>query len=185
MFAWIDIETTGLEERAAGSRLLEVGMAVTTDDLELVGYTSRVIHWPGIEPHTYDDFVREMHEKSGLWELVAIETIAVPITQAERSFVDFMGDHFDDVRPPMAGSSVQFDRRWIAEFMPDLHECFHYRNEDVSGIREFARKWRPDLDDSTVIQQELHRAIPDLLDSIQLARFYKEHLFNTTKETTT
>lgn len=186
MFAWIDIETTGLDyskfSQPGPSRLLEIGVVVTDDDLNELGSIRVVVHHPEIDRHAYDPFVTSMHTANGLWDLVADPETSVPIWKASRMVTDFLDDFFvpTDVmkdRPPMAGSSVQFDRQWLEVHCPDIFRRFSYRNADISGIREFARRWTTYVVEPTA-PVGAHRSIEDLRDTIELARVYKEMIFD-------
>jgi oligoribonuclease len=189
MIAWLDIETTGLEPRR--DLMLEIGIVITDDQLNEVYSRSAVIGYPlvsmvkgGIIAERLDlndGFVRNMHTANGL--LADVQASQSDTWSVEQYMLDLMLPISTIEKPVMAGASIAFDRQFLAIWMPALLDTFHYRSVDVSGIREISRRWRPDL---TAIEPEAgkgHRVMSDIRDSINLARFYKQHIFNPEKGT--
>lgn len=188
MIAWVDLETTGLEPTL--DDIIEVGITVTENDLTFVANKSFIIR-PGRNTlGLFSKFTGDMHEKSGLLPLLKgtadrvypFDPPIVSLSLAERQLCSFMDAH-GVTGTPMAGSSVAFDRAFLNRHMPFLALKFHYRNMDVSAVREFAKLWWNNHDEHLAnwLKEHpvnvLHRVEPDLFDSISLARFYMEHLF--------
>lgn len=176
MLAWVDIETTGLDLN--DDELLEVGLAATTNNLTLLRKMSWVVHCPRIEQGMpLDDVVREMHTKNGL--LLDVVNPAMPtIHYVEAQLVEMMQQLFVEP-PPMCGSSVHFDRAFLKKHMPAFEQKFHYRNIDVSTVKELVNRWhRHPTELRRPKQLKLHRVDPDLTDTMNEAFFYKELLFS-------
>jgi oligoribonuclease len=179
MFVWVDVETTGLNPEV--DEILEVGLVITDDELVVVDSIAIAIT-PG--PLTFGrmgEYVRDMHRESGLLDHLEGKTKfpTVAIETADLALKRWLERH-DAVGSPMAGSSVAFDRSFLNKYMPKLASCFHYRNADVSALREFARCWwigHDVYEAEEVSPLKSHRVIDDIYDSIRLARFYKRHLF--------
>lgn len=175
MMPWVDIETTGLD--ADWDDMLEIGLAITTDDLVLVFKTSFVIKQ--LSPRVMPELVLNMHTKNGL---LADVPFGVTMAAAEAELVEVMERFFHGggIAPaPMCGSSVHFDRAFLKRVMPRLEACFHYRNIDTSTVKELVERWPvPAGNAKRPVPLKLHRVDPDLTDSIAEMRFYKELLFD-------
>lgn len=170
MILWVDVETTGLEPR--DHYLLEVGLVLTTDDLHQLSHTSVVIKpahpkWR----NCMDDYVKNMHKLSGLID--ECET-GVPVEAATALLRDWIKKTGVD-KPPMGGSSVHFDRMWLAAEMPMVERLFHYRNIDVSTVKELNKRWR--RDELQARGQSKHRALDDLQATLDEARYYRTAIF--------
>jgi len=192
---WVDTETTGLDPTMG--MILEVGLIVTTTELDEIARTSVVIHRDSKHvnrflDHDWTGEVRSMHQNSGLLSQVEASTIGPDaaekylidwIDSVERSTVGEQDDRTGEaverevgrVRGgPMCGSTVAFDRAWLEAWMPGLAACWHYRNVDVSGLRTVAREWcAPAVIDGLPHWRGMHRVLPDLEDSITLARYLR------------
>ena len=155
---WCDIETSGLSERT--DRLLEVGLVLTDADLSIVEETAVVIGWRNVRDFEMSEFVREMHEKSGLFD--AVERSLLCTREAEDRLVRWVGARGADGLY-MAGSGVGFDRRWLRHLMPSFAKLFHYRNFDMTTLRYF-------LGDEK--REPVHRSLGDLHQSIEDLRRY-------------
>lgn len=176
MIVWVDCETTGLEPNEG--LLLEVGLAITDDDLHMQHSCVVAIHQQASWERFLEPICRKIHTESGLIREINLwnqELHTRPV--AEDSLMDWLADH--GVRAadkhPMAGSSVQFDRLWLNRWMPHLHNYFGYRNIDVSSIYEVVKRWYPDL--ILPEKRKLHRPIPDIEDSIRLLKFMRDSVF--------
>lgn len=182
LLPWIDLETTGLDPTT--DYILEIGMAVTDLDLNIVDAAVMVIDQITPVEQLRENcvpFVQEMHDKSGLWDAIR-DAKPSPITGmkystgiAQEFFQTMLKQHFGDFKPPLCGSSVGFDRAFLANLMGTLHNQFSYRNIDVSSIKELAQRWAPDVFASRPGQDESdkeHRAIPDIQATLAELRHY-------------
>ena len=168
MLNWVDIETTGLD--AKKDAILEVAIVVTDDDLNELASKSIVV-MPNVSHSMLmslmDDYVREMHMRSGLIEV--LHRGPGP-EQAEQALIKFLAENSE--KSPMCGSSVHFDRAFLKEQMPELEKCFAYRNIDVSTLKELVKRWSPSLEFK--IDDKPHRALPDIRASIAELRHYRK-----------
>jgi oligoribonuclease len=121
-----------------------------------------------------DDWNREQHSKSGLSERVRSST--VDQREAELRTLDFVSQYVPKAKSPMCGNSVCQDRRFLARCMPELESYFHYRNLDVSTLKELARRWYPEIAKG-FSKSSTHLALADIRDSIEELRYYREQLF--------
>lgn len=171
MIAWVDVETTGLDPRV--HHLLEVGVIVTDDELDEVGRTSVLLAPPAHARVTMKAEVVAMHEDNGLWAEARDEGyIDRYRAQSELClFLRRMGAD-DAVMPVMGGSSVHFDRAWLKYHLPLFEEMFHYRNIDVSTLKELNRRWH--FAEEWTGDRDIHRSLPDLEDTIAHLRHYHE-----------
>ncbi len=171
---WIDCEMTGLDLGA--DALIEVAALVTDFDLNVLGEGVDVIIKPSDEAlDQMIDFVRTMHEHSGLLtELEAGTTLA----DAEQQVLAYIKEHCPDgSRPPLAGNTVGTDRAFLARDMTDLESFLHYRIVDVSSIKELSRRWFPRAYFSAPAKRGNHRALADIQESIEELRYYREAVF--------
>jgi oligoribonuclease len=172
---WIDCEMTGLDLRR--DALIEVAVLVTDADLNLLDDGLDVII------HVHDDvldtmvpFVRDMHASSGLTEQV--RTATTTLGEAEKIVLDYVQKHVPDVNSaPLCGNSIATDRGFLARDMPDLDAHLHYRMIDVSSIKELAKRWYPRVYQSQPAKGLAHRALADILESVQELTFYRRTLF--------
>ncbi len=175
MLAWMDLEMTGLEPRR--HVIVEIATIITDDDLNVIAEgPDLVIHATPAQLAEMGDFVTEMHTKSGL--LPAITASKVSVREAELATLNFMKAHIPEARSvPLCGNSIGTDRRFMEEYMPELEKFFHYRNVDVSTIKELARRWHPDVLDATPEKATTHRALDDIRESINELVHYRNTLF--------
>lgn len=173
MIAWVDVETTGLDEESG--RLLEVALVATDDDLKEVACRSLVVCGPALTDVTgeLDDFkVFAMHHKSGLLDEVGQSTAT--LTHVEHELCAFVAQYVPEPgKTPLAGSTVGFDRRWLRRHMPVLESAFSYRSIDVSSITELAKRWAPAVYEGRPKAGAAHRALADVRDSIEYLRYYR------------
>ena len=171
---WIDCEMTGLDLTA--DALIEVAALVTDFDLTVLGEGIDIIVKPPPEALTQmNDFVRAMHEKSGLLEEL---DDGVPMAQAEEQVLAYIKEHCPDgSRPPLAGNTVATDRAFLARDMADLEGFLHYRIVDVSSIKELSRRWFPRAYFQSPPKLGNHRALADIQESIEELRYYREAVF--------
>jgi len=171
---WIDCEMTGLDlERDA---LVEVAVVVTDGDLNLIGDGVDVVIRPPQEAlDQMVDVVREMHTSSGL--LAALPG-GLAMADAERLVLDYVREHAPgDRKAPLAGNTVYVDRGFLARDMPTLEKHLHYRLVDVSSIKELVRRWFPRVYFNSPAKHGGHRALADILESIEELKFYRSAIF--------
>jgi len=166
---------TGLEPRR--HVIVEIATMITDDDLNVIAEgPDLVIHASPAQLAEMGEFVTEMHTRSGL--LPAILASSVSVREAEVATLDFMRSHIPEARSvPLCGNSIGTDRRFLEEYMPELENFFHYRNVDVSTIKELARRWHPDVLDATPEKATAHRALDDIKESIAELVHYRSTLF--------
>lgn len=171
---WIDCEMTGLDLGA--DALVEVAALVTDFELNVLGEGIDVIIKPSQESlDQMVDFVRTMHEKSGLLDELAGGTT---LADAEEQVLAYIKEHCPDgSRPPLAGNTVATDRAYLARDMPALESFLHYRIVDVSSIKELSRRWYPRAYFAAPTKRGNHRALADIQESIEELRYYREAVF--------
>jgi oligoribonuclease len=171
---WIDCEMTGLDLGA--DALIEVAALVTDFDLNVLGQgVDLVIKPPAEALDQMNDFVREMHEASGL--LRELDS-GISLDEAEERVLAYVREHCPDgSRPPLAGNTVATDRAFLARDMPTLETFLHYRIVDVSSIKELSRRWFPRAYFQAPAKRGNHRALADIQESIEELRYYREAVF--------
>jgi len=170
---WIDLEMTGLEPER--DRILEIATIVTDPQLNVLEEGPVLaVHQPESVLDGMDEWNQNQHGGSGLLERVRGSRIDEP--EAERQTLAFMARHVPGRASPMCGNTICQDRRFLARWMPELEQYFHYRNLDVSTLKELARRWHP-----AVLQGftkgGAHLALDDIRDSIRELAHYGQHLF--------
>lgn len=180
MLIWIDTETTGLDPET--DELLEIALVVTDDDLHEVARFRSVLKQENFQPSALDDFVLEMHVKSGLID--DLKKAEFTVEEIEDLLVDFLSTQYGEYElktTPLAGSSVGFDRAFLKVQMPRLEQLLSYRTVDVSSIKELANRWNRPLQKKRKKEMSgngiAHRALDDILYSIEETRYYRKHLF--------
>jgi oligoribonuclease len=171
---WIDCEMTGLSLET--DALIEVAALVTDFDLNVLGDGVDLVVKPPAEALAQmNDFVRSMHEKSGL--LPELEH-GISLAEAEQQVLAYVREHCgDQSRPPLAGNTVATDRSFLARDMPELEGFLHYRIVDVSSIKELSRRWFPRAYFQAPAKLGNHRALADIQESIEELRYYREAVF--------
>ena len=168
---WLDMEMSGLDPD--NDKILEIALIVTDKDLNLVAEGPvLVVHQPDAVLDGMDNWNKGTHGKSGLIDKVKASTLSE--ADAEAQVLDFMQQHVPKRISPMCGNSICQDRRFLARHMPQLEAYFHYRNLDVSTLKELAGRWRPELKDGFK-KANNHTALADILESIEELRYYREH----------
>ncbi len=175
MLVWIDCEMTGLDLRA--DALIEVAVLVTDGNLEVLGDGLDLLIAPSEqELEQMGDFVRDMHIKSGL--LAELANATLTMRQAEEQLLEYIKQFVPNQRKaPMAGNTIGTDRAFLARDMPELEAHVHYRNVDVSSIKELARRWFPKAYYNTPAKNGNHRALADIQESIEELRYYRDTIF--------
>jgi len=168
---WLDMEMTGLNPD--GDRILEVAFVITNAALDTVAESPvYVVHQPDAVLEGMDAWNKGTHGRSGLIDKVRASTLNE--AQVEAALLEFLGHHVPRKVSPMCGNSICQDRRFMYRYMPALEAYFHYRNLDVSTLKELARRWRPELA-KKVEKEGKHEALADIYESIEEMKFYREH----------
>ena len=168
---WIDCEMTGLD--LGSDALIELAVLVTDPELNVLGDgVDIVIKPPADALAQMSDFVTEMHRNSGLLELLPN---GVTLAEAEAQALAYIRSHVPDVRKaPLAGNTIGTDRTFLARDMPELEGHVHYRNVDVSSLKELAKRWYPRIYFTAPAKSGNHRALADIRESIEELRYYRE-----------
>ncbi|GGC58099.1 oligoribonuclease [Marinobacter halophilus] len=170
---WIDLEMTGLDPEK--ERIIEMATIITDSELNTVAEGPVIaIHQPDSLLDSMDEWCTNTHGASGLTQRVKDSSISE--TEAEQQTLEFLKQHLIKGQSPLCGNSIGQDRRFLVKYMPELEGFFHYRNLDVSTVKELARRWRPDVLDG-VKKKGSHLALDDIRDSIEELRHYREHFF--------
>ena len=166
---WIDLEMTGLD--TDNDSILEIATVVTDANLEVLAEGPELaIRHPLQQLEAMDDWNRTTHRKSGLWDRVLASH--VDLADAEAQTLAFLSQWVPAGRSPMCGNSICQDRRFLARRMPQLERFFHYRNLDVSTLKELARRWSPALLEG-FSKTGTHTALSDVHDSIAELKHYR------------
>ena len=173
---WIDLEMTGLEPDE--DAILEIAVIITDGSLnEIVEGPDLVIHADEAKLERMAQVVREMHGVSGLTE--AVRRSQLTTAEAERQVLEFLLANVPEPgQAPLAGNSVHADRAFLRRHMPDLEARVHYRNVDVSTIKELVRRWYPQVLDNAPVKEGGHRALADIRESINELRYYRNSVFS-------
>jgi oligoribonuclease len=168
---WIDLEMTGLD--TFNDVIIEIATIVTDPDLNIVAEGPELaIHQPESLLAGMDEWNTNQHNKSGLVKRIRESTWDAQ--QAEQATLEFLRKHTEKGRSPMCGNTICQDRRFLARLMPELEEYFHYRNLDVSSLKELARRWAPEVAKGFT-KESKHLALEDVRDSIAELKWYREH----------
>ena len=169
---WIDLEMTGLD--TLSDRIIEVATIVTDKNLnELAVGPMIAVNQPDSVLNAMDEWNTEHHGNSGLVERVKNSTYSEK--DAEEATLDFLKQYLPKNASPMCGNSICQDRRFLARLMPQLEDYFHYRNLDVSSLKEIAKRWYPDIANGFT-KESKHLALDDIRDSIEELKYYRQHL---------
>lgn len=169
---WIDLEMTGLDP--ATDSILEIATIVTDRDLQVLAEGPVLAIHHGLDAlEAMDEWNRGTHRRSGLWDRVLAS--ALTIGEAEARTCDFLSAWIPAGKSPMCGNSICQDRRFLSRLMPRLEKWFHYRNLDVSTVKELARRWAPAVAEG-VRKQGAHTALADAHESIEELRHYRRHM---------
>ena len=172
---WIDLEMTGLKPDA--DRIIEVALVVTDAALAPVAVAPVwAVHQDDATLAAMDSWNQATHARSGLVDRVKASTLSE--ADVEAAALAFLREHVPAKVSPMCGNSICQDRRFLARWMPALEDHFHYRNLDVSTLKELCRRWRPELLKG-VPKEGKHEALADVYESIEELRYYREHFLRT------
>jgi len=168
---WIDMEMTGLEPET--DRVIEVALVVTDSQLVTVAEAPvLVVHQADSILDAMDNWNKGTHARSGLIEKIKASTLTEAVV--EERMIEFLKQHVPARLSPMCGNSICQDRRFLARWMPKLEAYFHYRNLDVSTLKELARRWKPDIMKG-LTKHGKHEALADIYESIEELKYYREH----------
>ena len=168
---WVDLEMSGLNPDT--DRVLEVAVVVTDSQLNTVAEAPvLVLHQSDAVLDAMDSWNKSTHAKSGLVDRVRASTLSE--AGVESRLVAFLGEYVPPGISPMCGNTVHQDRRFMARHLPALEAFFHYRNLDVSTLKELMKRWRPDLA-AGFVKHGKHEALADIYESIDELKYYREH----------
>jgi oligoribonuclease len=170
---WVDMEMTGLEPDT--DRIIEVAVLVTDMELNILAEGPVfAIHQSDSVLDKMDKWNKSTHGKSGLIDRVKATSITE--SQAEEALIAFLKRYVPSGKSPMCGNSICQDRRFMARSMPKLEAFFHYRNLDVSTVKELCRRWKPELVKGFKKHQK-HTALADIIESVEELKYYRQHFF--------
>lgn len=172
-YIWIDLEMTGLDPKT--DKILEIVSVVTDGDLNIIAQGPEiVISHPESRLLKMDPWCTRVHKKTGLWDRVIASDTS--LEEAEQQTLSFLRQHCNPKKSPLAGNSVWMDRVFIMNYMTRLYDFMHYRTIDVSTIKELIKAWYPD-EAQTFKKQNSHRALGDILESIEELKHYRKLVF--------
>lgn len=170
---WIDLEMTGLDPQR--DEIIEIATIVTDSELNILAEGPVIaIHQSHEIMDNLDDWNRRHHSASGLIERVKASSIS--LAQAETQTIEFLSKYLEAGKSPMCGNSICQDRRFLARHMPQLEKFFHYRNLDVSSLKELVARWYPQ---HQYHKKNTHQALADIQESIAELKYYRQHVFKT------
>lgn len=168
---WLDMEMTGLDPD--NDRIIELAMVVTNSNLEVIAEAPTwVVHQADAVLDGMDEWNRNTHKRSGLTERVKASILGE--AEVEAQALEFLRHHAPARTSPMCGNSICQDRRFMARHMPKLEAWFHYRNLDVSTLKELCKRWQPEIAKG-LKKHGRHEALADILESIEELKYYREH----------
>ena len=171
---WIDMEMTGLTPDS--DRIIEVAMVITDPQLEVLAEAPVwALHQPDEVLDGMDAWNKSTHGKSGLIERVRASRLAE--AEVEKMALEFLLKHVPAGASPMCGNSICQDRRFLARWMPALEAHFHYRNLDVSTLKEIVRRWKPEVAKG-FSKEGKHQALADIYDSLEELKYYRKTVFS-------
>lgn len=175
---WVDMEMTGLQPDT--DRVIEIAVVVTDMHLTVqIEGPVIAIHQSDEALDAMDSWNKNTHGRSGLIDRVKASTASEQ--DAVTQIRDFLGQYVPPGKSPMCGNSICQDRRFMARWMPELEDFFHYRNLDVSTLKELSRRWRPELIKGFQKRSQ-HTALADIVESIEELKYYREHFIRAQPE---
>ena len=168
---WIDLEMTGLDPNT--DHILEIATIITDSELNIVAQGPVLaVRQPDAVLAAMDEWNKRTHGASGLIERVKASTLG--IADVERQTLEFIQPFVPKNKSPLCGNGICQDRRFLARLMPQLEAWVHYRNLDVSTLKELVRRWKPEIYDGFE-KKNTHKALDDILESIAELKYYREH----------
>lgn len=176
-FVWLDLEMTGLDPIVC--HIIEMATIITDGDLNVIAEgPSIAIHQPETVLAGMDEWCQKQHTQSGL--VARVQESSIDISQAQSMTLDFIKQYVKPHHSPMCGNTIYQDRRFLYQWMPELEAYFHYRNLDVSTIKELAKVWAPDIYKGFE-KKGAHLALDDIKESIAELQYYRTHFFHLDK----
>ena len=170
---WIDLEMTGLFPES--DRIIEIATIVTNADLDILEEGPVIaIHQPDSVLGAMDEWNTEHHTRSGL--VKRVRESSETLVSAQQKTLEFLSNYCAAGVSPMCGNSICQDRRFMVRLMPDLEVFFHYRNLDVSSVKELIKRWQPDVLEG-FRKKATHQALDDIRESIDEMRYYRKSVF--------
>ena len=168
---WLDMEMTGLDPER--ERIIELAMIVTDSNLVTIAESPVwVVHQSEAQLDAMDEWNKNTHGKSGLIDRVRASTLDEAAVEA--AALAFVQEYVPQRESPMCGNSIGQDRRFMVRYMPTLEDWFHYRNLDVSTLKELCKRWKPEVAKGFVKKSD-HTALVDIRESIEELKYYREH----------
>ena len=168
---WLDMEMTGLDPER--ERIIELAMIVTDSNLVTIAESQVwVVHQSEAQLDAMDEWNKNTHGKSGLIDRVRASTLDEAAVEA--AALAFVQEYVPQRESPMCGNSIGQDRRFMVRYMPTLEDWFHYRNLDVSTLKELCKRWKPEVAKGFVKKSD-HTALVDIRESIEELKYYREH----------
>ena len=168
---WLDMEMTGLNPDS--DRIIELAVVITDSQLNIVAESPvYAVHQPDSVLDGMDDWNKSTHGRSGLIDRVRASTLTEEEVSAK--MLEFLREYVPQRISPMCGNSIGQDRRFMVRYMPELEAYFHYRNLDVSTLKELCKRWKPEIARG-VVKKGRHEALADILESIEELRYYRDN----------